>query len=110
MLMDLGHSVMESSSGEHALRLLETDAQFDVVITDYAMPGMTGLDLAIKIKQIHPRMPIIIATGYAELPPHVTLDFPRLNKPYTQQQMAEALETAARLASSNPSLRASEHR
>ena len=62
------------------------------------MPGMTGLDLAMKIKQIHPRMPIIIATGYAELPPHVTLDFPRLNKPYTQQQLAEVIETASRLS------------
>jgi CheY-like chemotaxis protein len=96
MLMDLWHSVVELSSGEHALRFLETDAQFDVVITDYAMPNMTGLDLAKRIKLIHPKMPIIIATGYAELPPQVTLGFPRLNKPYTQQQMAQALETASR--------------
>jgi PAS domain S-box-containing protein len=96
MLMDLGHSVLEAASGLHALHLLETDAQFDVVITDYAMPSMTGLDLATKIKQIQPKMPVIIATGYAELPSQVVLAFPRLNKPYTQEQLAEVLEAVWR--------------
>jgi len=42
---------------------------FDLVVTDYAMPGMTGLDLAAKIKRLRPHLPVIIATGYAELPP-----------------------------------------
>jgi CheY-like chemotaxis protein len=56
MLMDLGHSVLEAPSGSDALPLLETDARFDVVITGYAMPGMTGLDLAMKITQIQPEM------------------------------------------------------
>jgi len=69
MLLDLGHTVTEASSGMQALQILETDPQFDLVLTDYAMPGMTGLDLAAKIKQSRPQMPIIIATGYAELPP-----------------------------------------
>lgn len=96
MLMDLGHSVMEAPSGTHALRLLEADSQFDVVITDYAMPGMTGLDLANAIKQLRPKTPIIIASGYAELPPDATLGFPRLSKPYTQQQLSEALSHASR--------------
>jgi PAS domain S-box-containing protein len=96
MLMDLGHSVQEVPSGAHALQLMETDTQFDVIISDYAMPAMTGLDLARTIKQIHPNMPVIIATGYADLPPQVTLGFPRLNKPYTQEQLAHALEAASR--------------
>ena len=96
MLMDLGHSVLELPSGADAVRQLEMDAQFDVVITDYAMPGMTGLDLATKIRQIQPKMPIIIASGYAELPRHLTLGFPRLNKPYSQQELAEAIEQVSR--------------
>ncbi len=99
MLMDLGHSVLEAPSGAHALKLLEADSQFDVVITDYAMPGMTGLDLATKIKTLRPKMPIIIATGYAELPPDVALGFPRLSKPYTQQQLSDALIRASQQTS-----------
>ena len=82
--------------GAHALHLLESGAQFDVVITDYAMPAMTGLDLATKIKHIKPEMPVIIAAGYAELPPQVTLGFPRLNKPYTQEQLAQALAVSGK--------------
>jgi len=98
MLIDLGHSVLEVPSAAHALQVLETDTHFDVIVTDYAMPGMTGLELAKKIKLKHPRMPIVIATGYAELPPHATLGFPRLSKPYTQQQLAHVIETASRLS------------
>jgi PAS domain S-box-containing protein len=94
MLMDLGHTVLESSSAVHALSVLETEP-FDVVITDYAMPGMTGLDLATRIRQNHPKILVIIASGYAELPPQITLGFPRLNKPYTQEQLAEVMETAS---------------
>jgi CheY-like chemotaxis protein len=94
MLMDLGHSVLEAPSAAHALQLLETDAQFDIVVTDFAMPGMNGLDLATKIRRMKPKLPVVLATGYAELPPHATLDFPRVGKPYTQEELAEALEAA----------------
>ena len=94
MLMDLGHSVLEAPSGVHALRVLEANPQIDVVITDYAMPGMTGLDLANQIKQLRPKIPVIIATGYAELPSDAALGFPRLTKPYSQQELSEALDLA----------------
>jgi PAS domain S-box-containing protein len=94
MLADLGHSVSEAPSGAQALQLLETDLRFDVVVTDYAMPGMNGLDLATKIKEIKPKLPIILASGYAELPPHITPDFARLGKPYSQEALAEALKAA----------------
>jgi len=96
MLMDLGHSVTEASSGIEALQILETNPQFDLVVTDYAMPGMTGLDLAAKIKQLQPKIPIIIATGYAELPTDAPDEFLRLDKPYNQQQLADMIGIAAR--------------
>jgi PAS domain S-box-containing protein len=94
MLMDLGHSVLEAPSAAHALHVLESDAQFDVVVTDYAMPGMNGLDLGTKIKLINPKFPIILATGYAEIATDAIIGFPRLGKPYTQQALADALAKA----------------
>jgi CheY-like chemotaxis protein len=96
MLADLGHNVVEAASGTTALQLLESDGPFDVVVTDYAMPGMSGLDLALKIEQIKPQLPIVLATGYAELPVRTGLpQFARLGKPYTQAELAEVLDLAA---------------
>jgi PAS domain S-box-containing protein len=94
MLMDLGHSVLEASSAARALELMESDAQIDVMVTDYAMPTMNGLDLATRIRRIKPKLPIVMATGYAELPPSVVISFQRLAKPFTQKELAEALEAA----------------
>jgi signal transduction histidine kinase len=94
MLLDLGHCVSEASSGKKALQKLKSNGKFDVVVTDYAMPAMNGLDLATEIRRINPTLPIILATGYAELPHDAPLEFPRLAKPYTQEQLARTLESA----------------
>jgi PAS domain S-box-containing protein len=99
MLMDLGHSVMEASSAARALELMESDPQFDVMVTDYAMPRMNGLDLATRIRQIKPKLPIVLATGYAELPARAVISFQRLAKPFTQKELADAL--AATLKAGN---------
>jgi PAS domain S-box-containing protein len=94
MLLDLGHSVTEAQSGAHALKLLETDSPFDIVVTDYAMPGMNGFELAQRIKERNPKLPIILATGYAELPADRSIEFGHLSKPYTSKDLAAALEKA----------------
>ena len=94
MLLDLGHTVTEAQSGSHALKLLESDAPFDVVVTDYAMPGMNGLELAQRIKGTHPRLPIVLATGYAELPADRSIEFGQLSKPYKAEELAAALAKA----------------
>jgi PAS domain S-box-containing protein len=97
MLMDLGHSVVEASSAAHALELTESDPQFDIMVTDYAMPTMNGLDLATRIRRIKPKLPIVLATGYAELPPSAMISFQRLAKPFTQKELAETLEAALKV-------------
>ena len=94
MLIDLGHSVAEAQSAAHALKLLESESPFDVVVTDYAMPGMNGYDLAVRLQQTHPGLPVVLATGYAELPTRTPIEFRRLAKPYSQAELAAALETA----------------
>jgi CheY-like chemotaxis protein len=68
MLEDLGHTVIQANAGEEALDLLGTNQRIDVVVTDYAMPGMNGPDLAARVVASFPDMPVILATGYAEPP------------------------------------------
>ena len=95
MLIDLGHTVVEADSVAQALKVLRAEGPFDIVVTDYAMPGANGLDLAREIDQITPRLPIVLATGYAELPGGVSpIPVTRLSKPYSQEQLALALRTA----------------
>ena len=89
MLEDLGHSVCEAACAEEALETLRAEHELDLVITDHAMPGMTGTELAAQIRRDWPDLPIVIATGYAELPAEAELNLPRLLKPYRQQELAE---------------------
>jgi CheY-like chemotaxis protein len=88
MLSDLGHEVVEAHSGQEALALLDGGEIFDLLITDYSMPGMTGAELAKAVLGKRPELPILLASGYADLPAGVTLDVPRLAKPYSQDQLA----------------------
>jgi CheY-like chemotaxis protein len=96
MLFDLGHSVTEARSGAQALDLLG-DSPFDIVITDYAMPCMNGFALAQRIRERRPDLPIILATGYAELPADRSIQFGLLSKPYTSRDLTVALEKAVAL-------------
>ncbi len=89
MLEDLGHKVIDANSGPAALRILQDGQQIDLLVTDHAMPGMTGVELAQAARALRPDLPILLATGYAELPSGVETDLPRLAKPYQQQQLAD---------------------
>ncbi len=91
MIEDLGHSVIEADSASRALDLLSTHPNVDVVITDYAMPGMKGSELAEEIKRLRPGLPVVIATGYSDAPEKAGL--PRLHKPYRQQDLAVLFAT-----------------
>ena len=92
LLEDLGHTVIRASSGAEALDILRADEAIDLMITDYAMPGMTGLQLAEQARSMRPELPILLATGYADLPARASLELPRLNKPYQQRQLAEQIK------------------
>ena len=94
MLEDLGHAVTEANSGAQALKILEAGEKFDLMITDYSMPGMTGGQLAKAVRDMLPDLPILLATGYADLPPGAGIDLPRLGKPYTQDQLAAEIAKA----------------
>ena len=66
MLVFDGHHVETASSGRDALAVFDK-GKFDLVITDYAMPQMRGDELAQRIKQRSPSMPIVMITAHAEL-------------------------------------------
>jgi PAS domain S-box-containing protein len=92
LLEDLGHTVVTASSGSEALDVLRTGKPIDMMITDYAMPGMTGLQLAEEARALRPGLPILLATGYADLPTRADFELPRLHKPYRQAQLAEQIQ------------------
>jgi CheY-like chemotaxis protein len=67
MMLDFdGHIVETVGSAKAALALLES-TKFDVVITDFEMPGMKGDELAAAIKARDPRQPVVMITAYAEM-------------------------------------------
>ena len=78
----------EVHSAHEALQLLERGLLADLLITDHAMPGMTGMELADEVRRARPHLPILLATGYAEMQGSQVIDVPRLAKPYTQEQLA----------------------
>ncbi|MBR0954137.1 MHYT domain-containing protein [Bradyrhizobium canariense] len=94
MLEDLGHIVVEARSGDEALALLRRTRTVDLVVTDYAMPGMTGLQLASAIAAERPETVILLSTGYADLPSDTRSSLPRLAKPFDQTALAKAIEAA----------------
>ncbi len=91
MLEDLGHVVFKASSGKQALDVLTREQSLDLVITDEMMPNMKGSELAALIAAGHPGLPIVLATGYAELDGHVAAGLPRLTKPFLQRDLAQIL-------------------
>jgi PAS domain S-box-containing protein len=91
LLEDMSHTVVEASSAERALQILRGGQSIDLVITDHTMPNMTGLQLAEIIRVEWPTLPVILATGYAELPPSESAPPPRLAKPFGRHELAAAI-------------------
>jgi len=91
LLKDLGHRVIEAPSGRKALEILRAGTAVDLVVTDQAMPAMTGTELAAEIRESWPDLPIILATGYAEPPKGGPPGLLWINKPYGQDELAAVI-------------------
>ncbi|WP_228241774.1 PAS domain-containing protein [Porphyrobacter sp. GA68] len=95
LLEDLGHTVLEAASGPDALAILSADPGIDLVITDQAMPKMTGVEMAREIEERWPHIPVILASGYAEIADgegrHIAA---RLEKPFTEDMLRAAIAKA----------------
>ena len=92
-LEDAGHEPIEASSGQAALDMLEGKPEVEIVVTDYLMPGMNGLQLAEKIRAQRPDLPVLIASAYGDLSSS-GLKLPKLQKPFTQHELLQAISAA----------------
>ena len=94
VLEDSGHAVVEADNGTEALTLLkERKCDFDVVITDYAMPHLSGTDFLREARLLCPDIPALLITGYAET--EMIRDRPAgvetLLKPFTPAKLEAAM-------------------
>jgi signal transduction histidine kinase/PAS domain-containing protein len=86
MLRDLGHHVIEAGSARDALSQLDDAAAYDVVVTDYMMPDIDGIELARRVRALRPAMPVLLVTGYMGIDDTAT-DLPRLAKPFGRSEL-----------------------
>jgi len=108
MLCDMGHSVETATDGPGLLRKLSAaPADYDLIITDYAMPLLSGAEVLKQAREIRPGMPGIIISGYADSRSIAGTgqESVVLTKPFTLDQMKSAIGTvggAAREAAATP--------
>ncbi|CTQ49474.1 hybrid sensor histidine kinase/response regulator [Jannaschia donghaensis] len=92
LLEDMGHAVIEASSAHEALNLFEAHPEIDLVVTDQAMPKMTGVELASNLRARRPGIAIILATGYSEMPEGAGGNVStRLEKPFGPADLTRAI-------------------
>ena len=95
MLPEAGHSVDQAHSGGSALQLFDGGSSYDVVITDYAMPLMSGAALIRKLRELAPSVPALLITGYASASVDVPADVPRIAKPFRSAELLKRLDEIA---------------
>jgi PAS domain S-box-containing protein len=96
MLEDIGHRAIAAASAMEALEKIAAEPSIDLVVTDYAMPGVNGLELAERLRQERPALPLVLASGYADLPAANAAWPLRLAKPYRQEDLAEMVDRVTR--------------
>jgi len=71
VLQKAGYDVVTANSGRKALEVLQSQP-IDLVLSDLLMPGMTGTELARRIKDLHPKLPVVLVSGLNEIPPEAS--------------------------------------
>ena len=104
MLMSLGFEVTRAADAASALARLERGEAADVVLSDIVMEGMSGLDLARRLRELMPDLPIVLMTGYSEalLAGRPSEDFPILAKPFGPSDLTAAIARARARAPAMP--------
>ena len=97
-LGSLGYLTIEAANGRAALEILDKTETIDCLLVDYAMPGMTGAEVARAARERRPSLPVLFTTGYADMQAlHMQLqDAPLLKKPFKLAELAERVQTVLR--------------
>jgi DNA-binding NtrC family response regulator len=100
LLAELGHEVLVADSGEDALRLFASHPRpIDLLVTDLVMPGMSGRQLAERVRQVEPGLPVVYMSGDPtaviepeNLPPGIFF----LAKPFQAEMLFAVVDEARR--------------
>ena len=100
ILSAMGYQVLPGADGASALSIIRQSACIDLVITDYHMPDMNGLDLALALRQILPAVPVIMVTAYGSIENYfrsMSLGvFEFINKPINEREFERVVKAALR--------------
>jgi CheY-like chemotaxis protein len=96
LLEDLGHKVIQAESGNEALELLQGGEAIDLLLSDYAMPHLSGTELVRLVRKDHPKLPAVLITGYADAEQisNRPRDVMILNKPFSLPALSSAVTQA----------------
>jgi signal transduction histidine kinase len=95
MLSEVGHSVDSVSNGHLALAAIGNE-RFDLVVTDYAMPEMSGAELIREARKLRPELPFLVVSGFADTDELIRScpDTAQIGKPFTAAELLAAVERA----------------
>lgn len=103
MLRELGYSVLEAGSGGAALDIVEREQEIDLVVVDFAMPGMNGVEVAREARVRRPNLPVLFITGFADRAAVAGVDADHiLGKPFADRELAEKVQRALRARVAHP--------
>ncbi len=92
MLLEAGHTVAQAHSGQSAIQAFESGTSFDLLVTDYAMPLMSGAGLIRRMRELSPDTKALLITGYASATRDVPADVPRIEKPFRANELLRRIE------------------
>ena len=93
MLEDLGCEVQTSTNADHALKLIASEPEIEVLLTDVNMPGVDGRELAFRAKQMRPELQVLLLSGRD----HDGYGFPIVQKPFLQADLRRVMSASVGL-------------
>ena len=91
MMVELGFDVVDVASGMDAVQKIQTGLQPVALVTDFAMPGLSGTELAVEVRKLMPGLPVLLITGYADLSDSSAAGLTRLAKPFRVDELGGQL-------------------